>query len=226
MNEEKLKKAELLLAELGEIDDGLLCEAAGYRKKHTLNVRAVAMAASFAIIVALVSGSALVKHFVNMLEAPGAQGPSIDAPFDDEQDSPLQGDTNNGQGSHYSLDLVLTTLVDKESFAFVTDPDELPYLDENAYIVWRYEDGGRYYISKPLKNAEFDTIKEALGKGEYVGSSSPATAAEVWVLLGDGRVISPYLELSSGNISSKIFKYEVEIVPDEDLIKKIQSVLT
>ncbi len=219
MNEEKKRKAEILLDAIGEIDDELLCEAIEYKRRR-ISTRVLATAATFLIMLALIAGSAVIKQFSDMSGNMGEQSPEPNGGAVDN--SPADEGTVSVQDP---LNDVFATLVSREGFDYVTDPDTLPYLDGNAYIVWRYSDDERYYISEPLKNAELETIKYALGNGLEVGESSPEVSVWVWVLLGDGRVISPYLSASSGNISSEIFEYEVEIVPDKHFADKILSIL-
>ncbi len=237
MNEEKIKKAEILLDAIGELDDELLFEATEYRKKRRPSLRVIAMAAVFAIIFTLVAGNVLIKQFFGMSgNFGGVANPVPDAPSGgndmappqnggNETEPPRNGDNGSSPSGPYTLDMAFTSGLDRESFDYVSDPDTLPYIDGNVHIVWRYGNENRYYISEPLENAEFETIKYALGTGRYAGESSPDTEVGIWVLLGDGRVISPYLMGSSGNISIEIFDYEVEIIPHERLVENIVSIL-
>ncbi len=212
MKQEKRIKSEALLEAIGEIDDGMLEEALSYRKKPKVNVKLVAIAASFALMFALIGGNALIKRFSGMIG-------------ENESGALPTSDTPNDAEAVITLDSVFEDLASAERYGYVDDPDTLPYLDGNVYIVWKHAGEERYYISDPLENKEFDTIKFALGEGDDAGIASPALNTYVWVLLGDGRVISPYLKASQGNISYEIFDYEVEIVPNEDFAIRLQSIL-
>ncbi len=215
---EKRRKAEMLLESIGEIDDCMLEEALAYRKRPQVSIKLVALAASFALIFMLVAGNAFIKRITDMMAEGNTPGMS-DTPNDDDEAAPSDLDAT------LTLDSIFEALSSGGRYKYTTDPDTLPYHDGKVYIVWKYSGEERYYISDPLENNEFDTIKVALGSGKETGSASPTLNASVWVLLGDGRVISPYLKASNGNISAEIFDYEVEIIPGEDLVKKIQSIL-
>ncbi len=203
MNEEKLKKAELLLSEIGEIDDELLCEAVSYRKRRVFSSKALAIAATLTLVFCLTVGISLMDKL----------------PEKNEGEKPQDGEPE------YKLENVFTSLDKTDRFDYVSDSDSLPYFDGNAHIVWQYKSDDGYYVSDELKSGQLSSVKSGLGKGPAVGESSPSLDVKVWILLGDGRVISPYLELSRGNISSEIFDYEAELLPDEGFAKKIQSIL-
>ncbi len=215
---EKRRKAEMLLESIGEIDDIMLEEALAYRGKTKVNMKIIALAASFALVFTLVAGNALIKRITDMMAEGDAPGVS-DTPNDGDEATPSDPDRT------LTLDSVFENLSSSEGYEYVTDPDTLPYHDGNVYIVWRYSGEERYFISDPLENSEVNTIKNSLGGGKETGIASPTLGASVWVLLGDGRVISPYLKASNGNISAEIFDYEVEIIPNEDLARRIQIIL-
>ncbi len=218
MNEKK-KKTELLFEAIGEVDDELICKALEYRKKSKLNTRVVATAASLVLIFCLVAGALIMGRLAVLEEGQENKGDQV---F--EGSDGIYG--IQAPETSITLDAVFTSLSDRDAYKYVTDPDTLPYHDGKAYIVWRYFGEERYYISAPLKDAELETIKASIGKGDQAGESSPRLNAKVWVLMGDGRVISPYLVPSNGNFSTRIFEYEVEIVPYESFAEKIQSMLS
>ncbi len=228
MNEEKRRKAEMLLSEIGEIDDSLLEEALSYRKRRRINTR---VRATVAAAVVLVFCLAVAAPMIEKMSG-GMSGGVTDGAENDTERNP--GDMNEnapggtvGADCLKGFDSIFATLSEHElgEYRYVTNPDELPYLDGHVYIVWNYEGDSRYFVSSPLSDSKFETIKHALGQGEKTGDVSPQLTANVWVLLGDGRVISPYLCGSQGNVSEKIFDYEVEIIPDQRLIDRIQSLI-
>lgn len=225
MNEEKRKKAEILLDAIGEIDEAMLDEALEYRKKPRVNVKIISIAASIALIFALVASSELVKRITDIMGENKGESPTVTDTPNDGENTPNDENRPSDSEVELTLDRVFENLSNKDEYASVTDPDTLPYLDGRVYIVWQYEGVERYYISEPLSDGEFNTIKDALGKGRLTGNESPTLSTRVWVLLGDGRVISPYLEASPGNVSSEIFDYEVEIIPNKAFADKLQGIL-
>ncbi len=219
---EKRRKAEMLLEAVGDIDDALLSEAMNYRKKPTYSTKAVAMAASFALIFCLVAGALIIGRLDLLKNDFNYENMGGNNPSDSEMDDP----TGDGSNNSLVLDSIFTSLADRERYDYVTDPDTLPYYGGKAYIVWRYEGIEKYYLSEPLRDVELETIKSVLGQGSYAGESSPQIKVKVWILLGNGRVISPYLIASNGNISNEIFDYDVEIIPNDSFAQKLESVLS
>lgn len=205
MNDEKRIKTELLLDSIGEIDDVLLADAISYRPKKRMGNRLVALAAAIAVVFTMTVSIALVLRIADM--------------------NKLDGAAPENEGENTTLDYFMSTL-DEGGFEQVKSEDELPYLDGEAYVVWSYSGEEVYYLSDPLTETELADIKRKIGRGESVDGESPELDCMVWVLLGDGRVISPYLKPSAGNISSEVFDYEAEITPDEGLIAQIQGILS
>lgn len=205
MRDEKRIKAEILLEGIGEIDDALLNEAMSYRPKRRMTSKLLILAATLAVVLTMTVGGALISRLVN-------------------------GDSNgtipDREEEVYSLDSVLTSIENKESFDYVSDADSLPYLDGEAHIVWQYSGKDGYYVSDALTYSELESLKREIGRGDQVGDDSPELECMVWVLLGDGRVVSPYLKISAGNISNGIFDYEAEIAPDESLVIRISNILS
>ena len=208
MNIEKRIKAEKLLYTIGEIDDSLLEEAIAYRPRKRIRSRILVLAATVAVIFTVAVGSALISSIVNSFDKEEAIP---------EQEAPTVPPT---------IDSLLEGARDGEKFDYVSLESDLPYIDSSAHIVWQYSGDDGYYVSDALTDSELDRLIYQLGSGEEVGADSPRIECMVWVLLGDGRVISPYLKASAGNISNGIFDYEAEIVPNESIVWTISGILS
>lgn len=208
MRDEKKIKAEILLEGIGEIDDALLAEAIAYRPRRRTTSRLLILAATIAVVFTLVVGNAL----ISML----AKG-----------DSDIEAIPEADEGEvAYTLDSVFNSLDDKERFKYIEDESDLPYFDGVAHVVWQYSGDEGYYVSDALTYNELETIKKEIGRGNHVGDDSPELECMVWVLLGDGRVVSPYLKASAGNIANEVFDYEAEIAPDESFVIRISNILS
>ena len=212
MKNEKLKKADALLDAVGEIDDVYLAEALAYRRKRSVNSRlafvAAAIAMTVTVVISVSIGLRLVSH--NDL-APGVPG---------NESAESDGNANN------SLESLMLSLPSKDSFTHVENEADLPYTGGKAYVVWQYNGESGYYMSDAMSNFELGAIKSQIGGGKEVGADSPTLECKVWILLGDGRVVTPYLKGHKGNISSRVFDYEAEITPDEDLVERISAILS
>lgn len=208
MKNEKLKKADLILDAIGEIDDEYLAAALSYKRKRGVGSRLLIIAATLAMSLTLIVGAVIGARLVSKndmeAEAPNAE--------------------NVADGDRLSS--VMLSLANKESFTHVESETELPYTDGNAYIVWQYEGESGYYLSEALSYREIDYLKSQIGRGEDVGGKSPTLECKMWILLGDGRVVSPYLKVTLGNISNAVFDYEAEITPEDGLVEKIAAILS
>lgn len=204
MNDNKREKAEILLEGIGEIDDALLVDALAYRKRGRAGSKLMVLAAAVAVLLTLtVAGTTILRL--------------VDGATKNEAVVP---ETENEAAQ--SLDALLMST---SKFNYVENEGDLPYIDSSAHIVWQNSTESGYYVSDPVSDAELDRLVYQLGLGEEVGNDSPHFECMVWVLLGDGRVISPYLKASAGNVSSEVFDYEAEIVPDERLVNTISGIL-
>ena len=212
MKNDKLKKADLLLDAVGEIDDAYLTEALSYKRKRNSGSRLLIIAATLAmsctLIVCAVIGARLVSK--NDMEPSAPNGENAD----------------DGGERADALESFMVNLSNKESFSHVESETELPYTDGNAYIVWQYKGESGYYLSEALSYREIDYLKTQIGRGKNVGESSPTLECKMWILLGDGRVVSPHLKVTAGNISNTVFDYEAEITPTDGLVDRIAAILS
>ena len=81
-------------------------------------------------------------------------------------------------------------------------------------------------MSRALTKDEVDQIYRSIGKGTKVGDTSPSPDCHVWVLCGNGEVLSPYLLASAGNVgNAELFDYNAELIPSEQLISCIADIL-
>ncbi len=208
---DKLKKAEYLLDEIGEIDDKLLAEAVSYRPaRHA--PRFVLIAACIALSIVFVISSAVMLNRVflkmdNIFDNSVNNAPNAAPP---ESNEPL------------SLDDVLADARNKGHIKLSSE-SEIPYRDGGAYIVWQYVGEDEYYVSS-LTAAELTALEKKLG-GEEVGQTSPELECMVWIVTGDGEVISPYLKDTYGNIGISVFDYCAEIYPTQDFINYVSAII-
>lgn len=207
MSNFKNKITEYLLREIGEIDDAIIAEAEAYKAKKTNAYKPLLIAAAFTLAFALVIGSALISRmrpFVN----------------------------DNSEHSNYESNLQTVEQLFSEntyqnlfSSTYVMSDEDLPYFNQGVHIVWQNVSEIGYCVSDRLTLSEFERLNEQMGIGEQTGTDSPNLQYKVWVLYGDGRVTSPYLKRTNGNISGEIFDYEAEIIPTENFARLLLELL-
>ena len=202
MNELKKIKAEYLLCEIGEIDDALIAEAQSYGNTRASRPRFMLIAATLVLAFTLVLGSTVISK----LTSPESEG---------EDSVPV----------YYALDSLVSES-DTQGYSFVSASEDLPYFDENAHVVWQFAGEEKYYVSDALSVTELSSVTSNIGVGESVGDESPSLECRVWILYGDGRVVTPYLKTSSGNVSTEVFDYEPEIIPSDKFVSCISDILS
>ncbi len=246
---DKKRKSEYLLSEIGGIDESFLAEAESYRKKrYPAWIKPLVAAACACLFVAGVLTTVLNKGGVfdnnvgmeaapdrndmiegNKNEANVDKSTEATPDFEPEEvrkigfDALLSSQTEYIDGDSLTDDgtreQAKTYVVGYDSF------EEVRRDHGETYILWRHVDGGKLFMSRALEESEIEAINQSLGIGQAVGAESPTLEFNIWILRGDGSVISPYLIGSGGNIGSTLFDYEAEIIPQESLIGIIGEIL-
>ena len=210
MKNKKQRKAELLFDAIGRLDDRLLQDALTWRPRNRLAItRALLMAATLSL-----SAVIMVSGILLALRRDNEQKADFTPNNDTEQTLPT-----------ISLDATLFARRDNGSYETVST-EKLSFYDGKARIVWQYADSDQLCVSRELTRQELATLKAELGKGERVGTDSPSLRCSVWILCGNGEVLSPYLEASSGNVGQgELFDYEAELIPSDTLTSCISGIL-
>lgn len=222
MNNKNMKKAEYLFSEIGEIDPRLLDEAVSYKPKKSFSYMRIAIAACVAVIFTVTVLNAVLD--TPLFDSVGGNMNGVEAQTPVGERDEL--DADDGMSEMLTLDALLA---DKGMSGYETQAlsaDTLPYFDGQTHIVWQRSGENGYYVSAALTAAEISALEQVLGVGDEVGDSSPDTEYMVWILCGDGKVVSPYLKESAGNVGVGVFDYDPEIIPDEKLIREIENILT
>jgi hypothetical protein len=202
MNRNKMNKAAFLFDEIGNVGDLYLQEALTYRKKR-VNLRPWIAAAACLLVVVLVGGLLRPPVLDNILGGEKAE-PEAQAPV--------------------TLDAFLDANRATLSCTEVQE-NEIDYFG-STYLILQYEGDTAFYRSRNLTEREVDRILGLLGKGDEVGTSSPALLCRVWLVCEDGTVLSPYLKNTDGNKGHAVlFDYEAEILPSSSLISCISDIL-
>ena len=196
MNGDKKRKSEYLLSEIGEIDDKFLLEAENYRpQRRLLRHRPIIAAACVCCFIAIVLTAVL---------RGGLLGKNVSAESVNASSGLLNDDKNELYSEAFTeavvetpidvvlhdFDALLSSLDERRGYGSFA---EIEREQEKTYILWRAVEGGRIFISRPLTSDEAEYISEHVGLGESVGESSPTLKFNVWILRGDGSIISPYL---------------------------------
>ena len=212
-NEQLHNKTAYLFDELSGVDDRFLDEALRFapaRRRTSFPWRAVGLVAAVAAALVLLVQGALLPFLERLdnLMMPGNEQP------------------NTPEQMTWSLDALLSestagrfeTLSSKEEYVFFGD----------ARLVWQSAESDTLFVSRPLTNAETERLVKSLATrpAEGVSADAEQPAWRIWLVTADGRVITPYLSLSSGNVGyASLFDYHAEVVPNADWVSFISNLM-
>lgn len=207
MKDQNIKKTEYLFDEIGGVSDILITEAALYRttkkSRHHTWIKVLSVAACLLLCFTLTAHtliSLFEKSFTN-----------------DETSSTVLPNSLDG------------LLCDGEEIRYTTlsSVGELDLLGNAAYVVWQEEGSELLCVSRELTALEVQNLKARINTGNAVTASTPTPACRVWIVCGDGTVVSPYLKQSDGNVGvGALFDYEPELIPSSSFTSYVSDILT
>lgn len=222
----KYSSAERLFDSLGSIDDRFIAEAQSFRRtrraSHTSHTagqrpRRWTLAAAVAALL-VISLCVLPPALRTNMNTPTDGAPHATAPTDENLPyyTPSDGVISDVRVS------AVTTLLREISASHSPLDGQLDLCDGRTRLVWRC-DGRLYAVS--LNSAELAELISALSADGDI--EAPIEHSEqLWLCLGDGRVISPELRPGAGNIAiGTLFDYSAELELSESVIRCLGSIL-
>ncbi len=199
-------KAFALYCAVGMINDNIVaeCQSPRYLKRRAIKRGAWITAAVAACLALVVSVAALNTGLLAMILVPqfGGESSTPGTDLDAVQPSALA-----------------TALKEAELYAQRFDKNELSNYRAGKALIWQSEQSGELY-TLPINGYEQTYKLELLleKKGAEVSAEEAAhISTRLWVSLGDGRVVTPYLKESVGNVGyGTIFDYTAELAPDDE----------
>ncbi len=206
MKHTKEEKVAYLFDEIGGVSDILLTEAMAYRpRKRQRMPKYLAVAASLAVCCILLAQMLLPTFKENSNQSGGA--PNAEAPI--------------------SLDALFGEYATAEDYTLLSSREELEFFDHKAYLVWQEEGSDTLCVSRPLTRAELLRLTEAAGQGSAVDPEEASPRYRVWILCGDGTVITPYLQSSAGTVGyGDLFDYDPELIPSQSFTSLVSDLFT
>ena len=211
MDRSKQKKAEYLLRELGGIDDHYLCEAMEWQtggkravSRRPLRVLLIAATLAMVLVISLVGVVALLRR---QGEAPK---PNVPPTLDEVQ----------------CLNQLLLACTESDSFTQNT-VEEIDFFDGTVRLTVQDRKTGALYVSRPLTSNEQASLSRDLLAPKERATQEASNEYLVWVTLGNGDVLSPYLAHSAGNVgAATLFDYEAEYVPTQEFNDLLGALLS
>ncbi len=220
------EKQNALMDAIGDINDRILQESMTYQRKQKFASRQgyLRIAACLAVCFVL----AIAVYLLPKWNA-GLESPAPDAPPQDN--SPSGGDSSiappDGASPPEGQASLLSLLTQASGTARqVSSPENLPFFDGNAYLVWQLESGGAYYISDAISQNNLQTLLDTLSDGQRIDRDTAQPAFRLWLLRADGSVITPHLPDTDGNTYwGNLFDYHAELIPSATFTDKLSDLL-
>ena len=115
-------------------------------------------------------------------------------------------------------DISLYSILEDAKCEAVTDVD----IFKEEKLVW-YKDG--VYCEKTLDPIQHRKLMSYMEKGFKKTEGDADGEYLVFICDGEGHVVSPYLEMSGGNVYADFFSYRAEVVPSEEFTNYVQRIL-
>ena len=212
---DKLNFSEKLFDEIGLIDDRFIYEAgtpyvSRARRGWGLASKIIAIAAALTLTLCVSVGALFTGALFIIVNSDGTKGDAAQPPADNI--------TNDAEG-YPTLSSQLSLLGTGGAYATVT-PEALDLFDSTPKVIWKAVGEEKYSVCE-INYEEASALTGKLKKS--AGTAIPTEEREeradvlVWIALGDGRVITPHLALTSGNVGyGELFDYVQEYEPSED----------
>lgn len=206
------RAAEYLFDEIGGIDDSYIAAAQSARRSGGVTFRrAISIAAAVAAVfmIAVLAMPALVTRNFDKVQSDDAVNAETSV-----NNSESKPDTQ----LNAPLEQLLAATGD--TFSVI---GEANLFDGRAKLIWQdRQSGTRYEIL--LSRGELAQIDKLIKHGRR--TENIESEMLIWVCYGDGRVVSPCLEYSDGNVGyGSLFDYLPEVVPTEELINYIDIII-
>ena len=214
MRADKTRAAELLFDAIGNIDDRLIQEAqTAPERKPASNRRSftaiIALAATLTLLLGVFTAT-LIAKIVGIRE----------------DLMPDSDDISSDVETSASLDHVLINCTPDATV--IESAEDIDFFDGNTKIVWQVKGESNYKMVTLTSKYDATTLQKKLAQAnESTPADTENTQCYLWISFGDGRVVSPHLKNSAGNIGyAELFEYSPEIELDDDLTKLVNDLIS
>ena len=214
---EKAILSDRLFDEIGLIDDRFIYEASTpYVRKRNKGFgvmgRILVIAAALTLTLCIAVGTLLTGALFLLWDMGSKGDADMGIPPED-----ITADVENEGAGYFTLSERLDA-ASVGSYATVKK-DDVELFDTKPKIVWRAAGADEYYVCEISDSRASTLIKQMRVGGVKTpeGETADGGITSVWIVLGNGQVVTPHLELTSGNVGyGELFDYEKEYEPSED----------
>lgn len=200
---ERLKKAETLFLAIGTVDDALVNAAiTPPRAKRFTPFRIAAVSAAAVLLIAFsVFGVGVLNRLFAVVNMPSEER------------------------AHLSLRHTMAEAAESESVT-KTKAEDINFFSGNASIIWQEKGDSEYCVVGVSSKTDAVRIKGEIGKHSLNPPENTSDDCKLWISYGDGRVVSPYLKASAGNVGyAELFDYAAEVYPSEELMELVNDLI-
>ena len=235
MKHSKEEKLAYLFDEIGGVDDAMLTEALQYRAKRERGAwRRTLLPIACTLFLCVTSLSVVSVNWDRWFpsgDIGGNEGAdvtdggslNVDMNVGDDVQPDLPSDDTPAWHTE-TLDALLVDAKADGRYTMLSSVADIDYFGD-AHLLWQYASDETVYQSRALTEREMERLCRFITGGDEVGSTSPTQIVRVWLVLGNGDVLTPYLPTTPGNIGTTVFDYEAERIPSDALISCISDIL-
>lgn len=211
MNNRKFEKALYLFDEIGLIDDELIQSAEHFNKKLKRNNLVIFQRLAVACILMISSISIMFFSFQIYI-------------FNKKKDS-----ENIPQLQEVLLDFRQSSVPIEQIYQngyTIKKQENVDFFDRKVKFIWQYPDEQTLYVITFENQYLANKLTSEINKPKNY-KSGYTQECYVWVSLGNGEIISPFLKNSQGNVAyGELFEYQYEVLPSPALAELIAEILS
>lgn len=221
--------AQRLFDEIGLIDDRFIAEAATpYRpaRRSAFLKKFIVIALSLTVAATLLLGS-LAIGMVAIGGIIGGMGSKSDSDNGYAEDGGATLPETSYSENGYTLSARLDGLRE-ETEALKVAPTDVDLFGGSPMVIWKYRNEDGYRV-KSVSQSQVNSLSAALKAdgGERIDGDAEGSLEGIWITLGDGRVMSPCLENTEGNVGyGEIFDYSPEYEPSEEFTDRLCDIIS
>ena len=208
------RAAEYLFDEIGGIDDSYIAAAQSARRSRGATFRrtfSIAAAVAAVFMIAVLAMPALITRNFDKVQEDNTV--DVETTVDNSENKP---------DVEASMNAPLEQLLSSTGDAFCVTGDANLF-DGRAKLIWQDRQSGKRYEIL-LSRSQLTQIDKLIKHGRR--TENIESEMLIWISYGDGRVVSPCLEYSDGNVGyGSLFDYLPEVVPAEELINYIDVII-
>ena len=222
--DQRARLAAYLFDEIGNIDDRFVAEAETPYERQSRShgmrrfaILAVSLSLALTATLGIFVGSRLLGSKKNDASRPENDNEAVVTDI-------VAGHSTSAGG----LSARLESMRDKTEHCR-TEAEQIDLLSSEPSLILKYAEEENYRVC-PITHEQRDRLLREMNQNAGTPVSpdgATATAVKVWIVTGDGTVLSPCLEQTDGNVGyGTLFDYEPELEPSQAFTETLCGILS